>query len=340
MLKKAPAQTIDNLIPPASNYVYFENAARLSFTPDATDLNLINAGWLVDAALLAYGDPLFLKMALGDRQIFKESLFFNGPSTQGLLLVTDTFAILTFRGTRLERKDPLAMVGQVLALSGQAQLPSWLVALSNPDDIKTDADILLTDEGIHHGFDTALDQVWSDKSVISEPIMSVLASQRDLPLWLTGHSLGAALATVAAARLKRSGVQVQGLYTFGSPRVGNAVFANTVPTPCFRFVNNTDLVTHLPAPAPRMAYTDVGSLEFIRPDGSIVPEAPALDQAKDQIAGWFGALRQAAATAIGMPLDQFFNNVRRLNTEVPIAGFNDHAPINYATHIWNAATRD
>jgi triacylglycerol lipase len=41
-----------------------------------------------------------------------------------------------------------------------------------------------------------------------------------LQLWVTGHSLGAALATLAAADFAKEGYQPV-VYTMGSPRVGD-----------------------------------------------------------------------------------------------------------------------
>ena len=44
-------------------------------------------------------------------------------------------------------------------------------------------------------------------------------------LRVTGHSLGAALATHAAAHLLVNKVKVTELYTYGSPRVGDPNFS-------------------------------------------------------------------------------------------------------------------
>jgi len=41
---------------------------------------------------------------------------------------------------------------------------------------------------------------------------------------VTGHSLGGAIATLAVAELISKGIQVDNLYTFGSPRVGDSNF--------------------------------------------------------------------------------------------------------------------
>ena len=65
---------------------------------------------------------------------------------------------------------------------------------------------------------------------------------------ITGHSLGAGIATVAAYHLGLMNKNVY-VYTFASPRVGNIEFANYInkTTQCFyRIVNLSDLIPTLP----------------------------------------------------------------------------------------------
>ena len=74
--------------------------------------------------------------------------------------------------------------------------------------------------------------------------------------YITGHSLGGAFATLAAMDVitnKKYGMenlnQKLHLYTFGSPRVGDLEFVNTVQSyipDMWRVVNNMDLVPHVP----------------------------------------------------------------------------------------------
>jgi triacylglycerol lipase len=72
-------------------------------------------------------------------------------------------------------------------------------------------------------------------------------------LVVTGHSLGGALATIAALDLQynitQHSKQPLSVYTFGAPRVGNAAlvesFSQRVPN-SYRFVYGRDLVTHIP----------------------------------------------------------------------------------------------
>jgi triacylglycerol lipase len=90
-------------------------------------------------------------------------------------------------------------------------------------------------------------------------------------LWITGHSLGAALATLAVAKLRMEDDRpVNGLYTYGSPRVGDRIFArnfNQEFVAAFRLVNNTDIVTR--APARIMLYSHVGHFLYLDEDKNL-----------------------------------------------------------------------
>jgi triacylglycerol lipase len=84
-------------------------------------------------------------------------------------------------------------------------------------------------------------------------------------LWITGHSLGGALAVLAAAKLRLEKAQpVNGVYTYGQPRVGDAVFCSGfnqwMGTNTFRFVNFKDIVPRVP---PRnLNFDDIGSFQY------------------------------------------------------------------------------
>jgi hypothetical protein len=83
-----------------------------------------------------------------------------------------------------------------------------------------------------------------------DPIIGDLRSRYpSASLMVTGHSLGGALAVLAAADLHtRLGI-VEHLYTLGQPRVGNDKFAqwmtDLIPN-YFRIVHYADEVTHVP----------------------------------------------------------------------------------------------
>ena len=128
--------------------------------------------------------------------------------------------------------------------------------------------------------------------------------EKGCKIWITGHSLGAALATLCAGRYGRA----QGVYTFGSPRVGNENFKQHLDVEIYRIVNNDDIVPRLPSLG---VYTHVGELKFIDCDG-IMRGTPA-------------EIAQAASCLSGSNANGGF---------VP-AAFRDHVPLLYAVHLWN-----
>mmetsp|Transcript_20689 Transcript_20689/g.52834 ORF Transcript_20689/g.52834 Transcript_20689/m.52834 type:complete len:329 (+) Transcript_20689:73-1059(+) len=71
-------------------------------------------------------------------------------------------------------------------------------------------------------------------------------------LWITGHSLGAAVATLAMLSLKNQGFQVEPAVVFHSPRLGNAAFARAFAQafsgfrPFWRVTRDLDPVPLLP----------------------------------------------------------------------------------------------
>jgi hypothetical protein len=130
-------------------------------------------------------------------------------------------------------------------------------------------------------------------------------------LLVTGHSLGAALATLAAARWPEAE-----LITLGSPRVGDRAFAAAYAARRWRrIVDNHDLVTTVP-PEGLLDYTHVGALVHINREGVVDSAAPGVPE--------------AAVGAADHP--GFFDNLRDFlpsaHAVLPRA-LTDHSPINY-----------
>jgi hypothetical protein len=203
---------------------------------------------------------------------------------------------------------------------------------------------------VHPGFARAFQDVWN----LAEPRLAEI-QQRDpsKPIWLTGHSLGAALATLAAHKLGRD--VVSALYTFGSPAVGDSTFASELDVPTFRFVNNSDLIARLPPSLPLEDYQPVGELHFIDSSGAIslkgslhesisndirtrllaLVESPQVvhpGNILDSIAQGVSAVSELAhggLSSLGARLREFDLGL------LPIEYLTDHAPINYAVRVWN-----
>ena len=97
-------------------------------------------------------------------------------------------------------------------------------------------------------------------------------SAPSLPLVVTGHSLGGALAVLAADILNAQGFLIHSVYTFGQPRVGDATFAArynmTLGQRTFRIVNSNDLVPRLPGWL--MGYRHCGQHFFITAAGALI----------------------------------------------------------------------
>jgi len=88
--------------------------------------------------------------------------------------------------------------------------------------------------------------------------VSVLTAVKRVPgtpkVFVTGHSLGSALATLATADLAINGI-ASAMYNFASPRVGNPGFtsefnANAQVTARWRIVNTEDILTTVPLATP------------------------------------------------------------------------------------------
>jgi len=127
---------------------------------------------------------------------------------------------------------------------------------------------------VHRGFDHALDSVWPQ---VEEAIEKADGKR----VLFHGHSLGGALAQLAAVRAVEAGVVEGGnisLYTIGSPRIGNAAFADFVtqqiPT-AYRLVNESeaglrDLVSTVPPR--RLGFRHGGQELVLLPDGHRQPQ--------------------------------------------------------------------
>ncbi len=155
----------------------------------------------------------------------------------------------------------------VVAFRGTKELRDWLTDLMAKQALFRDFDrSIRAAERVHTGFQLALDAIWSsDAPAFDEaqhpagmtPLKDYLethASSRRV--WFAGHSLGGALATVAAARLRtatdtRLASSFCGLVTIGSPRVFERNTARKVEERLtreriFRVRRSLDLVTGVP----------------------------------------------------------------------------------------------
>lgn len=210
----------------------------LEFNAMTTRYDPLNALALGQVAKLAYASEAAIAAQASDWGLtakFVSSAHIRQGDTQAVILGDADKVIVAFRGTEPDR------------------LRDWI----------TDAQILLVPGPagrVHRGFRDAL-------GLVHQRVRAEVGALQDRgqSLWVTGHSLGAALATLFAARLRfEEDKPVWGLYTFGQPRTGDRDFARAFDTDSkdltFRFVNNSDVVPRVP---PRTGlYSHVGTFLY------------------------------------------------------------------------------
>jgi len=142
----------------------------------------------------------------------------------------------------------------IIAIRGTQTIWDWIA------DIDAVPVPWLADAGaglVHMGFQLVYEHIC--KSI--RTLLSQVVHAKNL--WLTGHSLGGAVAVLAAWDLMSNGIwAAPQLYTFAGPRVGDPRFSanfNLKIPVCYRVVNFMDVVPQLPLPP---LYEHVGE-EFL-----------------------------------------------------------------------------
>ena len=137
-------------------------------------------------------------------------------ATQAYVACNEEFAVLAFRGTEADRMRDIRA------------------------DAKATQTTCPTGGRVHSGFKEQYDDV-------AGQVEMVLNRQetKGKPLFITGHSLGGAVAAIATRRLNAE-YQIASCYTYGSPRVGTEEWVAQVKTPFYRIVNSADPVPTVP----------------------------------------------------------------------------------------------
>ncbi len=201
----------------------------------------------------------FAHWGIGDSLRFISRTAVGRYDTQALVAANEDIVLVVFRG------------------SETPQLPSSRVVNAIRDWLVTDADIRWTtvsdlgrEVDVHRGFWRAFDAVAED---VQTAVLDAGPGARRL--WITGHSMGGALATLAAPWLCARDIPVAGVYTFGAPMVGGIRFANllgALPIPALeRYVCEGDPIPELP-PEP-LEYQHAARPHVVCRDGSIARDA-------------------------------------------------------------------
>jgi hypothetical protein len=185
--------------------------------------------------------------------------FESSDEEESRLELTLKAAGMTAFGTFATRRSGTQGFGAVGG-DGKVYIAFRGTQTDDPTDIGVDADLRLcpwTAGGeAHTGFSLALKSIW-------EAVELWLKPHDPSRVWITGHSLGAALATLAASLVPGST-----LVTFGSPRVGDAAFANLfAQRDVRRYVDCSDVVTMVPPEL--LDYRHVGAIRYIDQNGTL-----------------------------------------------------------------------
>ena len=108
-------------------------------------------------------------------------------------------------------------------------------------------DVESVSAGLTHAIRSLTEQSGTEKLKNSTVQNSSLKSP---PIFVTGHSKGAAEAVLFALELQRQNLPIASVYLFGCPRVGNLIFRNIYNSvlyeETFRIVNENDIVPRVP----------------------------------------------------------------------------------------------
>ena len=236
-----------------------------------------------ELSMIAYNDPNEAERAV-NLIGFPVSIFFDYDGAQGYFFENDRDAVIVCRGTEPHEWNDIhadANVGTVLAeTSGR----------------------------VHRGFKKEADDLW--------PLIEKHIKVLDKTLWFTGHSLGAAMATICAYRCYSSDecANPTELYTYGSPRVGNKSYVNSLSVKHYRWVNNNDIVARVPPVW--MGYRHTGTEMYLNRNGLL----RSLKYGAKRFDRWHGFLR----------------GLRKFR----IDHFSDHSVHEYVAHILKAAKKE
>ena len=281
-LRRTPLRSDRNvsfgaLFSPQPDYPYFKSVQAKALSPGTSEMQ--RALLCAEAALLSYLPENELVEAHLYRAGFTQVCFFDEAAATGFLALTTEDMLLVFRGTEWHDRE----------------------------DFRADFNLLLTreEEGrVHKGFGEAFDQV---VDFLTEHIES--ASPRRL--WITGHSLGGALALVAGQKFNPELV-----ITFGAPRIATTSYREAYPTKVLRFVNNNDVV---PLAIPPVLYRHIGELRFFDELGTLQQESTFWERAESRFRGHVHHAREV--------LDKWKQGDF---DAIPNSNFSDHSMLTYA----------
>jgi triacylglycerol lipase len=190
---------------------------------------------------------------------FSMCQFFEVDGAQAYMFSNDIDLVIACRGTEPREWNDI-----------KADINAWPVAAE-------------TIGRVHQGFKKEVDDLW--------PLLEEQLMDNRKELWLCGHSLGGAMATICASRCRVFYINTNPLelFTYGSPRVGTQKYVTYCYVKHTRWVNNNDVVTRVP-PA-WMGYRHVGQEMYLDADGN-VSKLTKQQRIKDRYRGFILGIKQ------------------------------------------------
>jgi len=129
----------------------------------------------------------------------------------------------------------------IAAFRGSSDIKNWIMDFDATQTTYSKC----TGCKIHVGFYKSYNEV---SATVKAQVQLILSKYRTAQIYVTGHSLGGALAVVAALDLKATFGHLDMFYSYGQPRVGNSAFATYFASQItgYRVVHYADMVPHLP----------------------------------------------------------------------------------------------
>ncbi len=235
-----------------------ESSNRTPFNANALAYSPNNAYWLAQASQIAYQNEATIKAAISNLGM-EHFRFLSRNDTEGFVAGNEEVIVVAFRGTEPTHLQDLLSDAKIRRVRGPFG-------------------------NVHRGFLGAFNQVVDDMFTAIDAIQD---KSRPQSVWFTGHSLGAALASIAASHFLADSRTLGGVYNFGQPRVGDDEYAGEfdkrIEGKHFRFVNNNDTVTRVP---PRqLGYQHTGSLRYIDMTGTIHDDSSMWSRFLDRVKG-------------------------------------------------------
>lgn len=126
---------------------------------------------------------------------------------------------------------------------------------------------------VHKGFSDALESVWKKVAPLLRANML-----ENRPIWITGHSLGGAMALLAGQRLIAENFSSKSntfVVTFGQPRVGDAEFSQNYPANLCRFLHRHDLIPAVPPKELSPDFTHIGDNLWLTGENGQIESKPS-----------------------------------------------------------------